>query len=152
MKFSCCQPDKLVRVCLSGRQERCQNAVALFGYLPAIGARNFGNQAMGVQQCQSPRDLGGLGALLFFVVGLPKQQGPDVAVAKALQSPFAPVDGGQQLGIGGSKGLSARCRRCSRRTGRQTLTASSANGVVMLAAARAVRYRSLAALEIWARR
>ena len=101
MKFSCCHADEFVRVGLPGRQERCQNAVALFGHLPAIGAGNFGNQAMSVQQCQSPRDLGGLGALLLFVVGLPKQQGPDVAVAEALQSPFAPVDGGQQLGVGG---------------------------------------------------
>src|ERR1700756_4674618 len=105
MKFSCCQPDKFVSVCLSGRQERCQNAVALFGYLPAIGARNFANQAMSVQQCQSPRDLGSLGVLLLFVVGLPKQQRPDVAVAKALQSPFAAVDGGQQLGVSGLKGV-----------------------------------------------
>ena len=105
MKFSCCQADEFVRVGLPGRQERCQNAVALFGHLPAIGAGNFGNQAMSVQQCQSPRDLGGLGALLLCVVGLPKQQGPDVTVAKALQRPFAPVDGGQQLGIGGRKGV-----------------------------------------------
>src|ERR1700752_3742359 len=94
MKFSCCQTYKFVRVGLPGRQERCENAVALLGHLPAIGAGNFGNQAMSVQQCQSPRDFGGLGALLLFVVGLPKQQGPDVAVAKALQSPFATVDGG----------------------------------------------------------
>ncbi len=101
MKFSCCQTHEFVRVRLPCRQERRQNSVALFGHLPAIGAGNFGNQAMSVQQCQSPRDFGGLGALLLFVDGLPKHQGPDVAVAKALQSPFAPVDGGQQLGVGG---------------------------------------------------
>src|SRR5437667_2555260 len=105
MKFSCCQADKFVRVCLPGRQERCQNAVTFFGYLPAIGARNFGNQAMSAQQCQSPRDLGGLRALLLFVFGFAKQQVPDVAVAKALQSPFAAVDGGQQLSVGGIKGV-----------------------------------------------
>src|SRR5262249_15024456 len=46
MKFSCCQTDKFVRVCLPGRQERCQNAVAFFGYLPAIGAGNCGNQSI----------------------------------------------------------------------------------------------------------
>src|SRR6266508_6575474 len=98
MKFSCCQAD-------AGRQERCDNSVALFGYLPAIGVGNFGDQSMSVQQSQSPRDLGSLRALLLFVVGLPKEQGPDVTVAKALQSPLAAVDGGQQLGVGGVKGI-----------------------------------------------
>src|SRR6266540_1990784 len=83
MKFSCCQADEFVRICLPGRQERCDNSVALFGYLPAIGVGNFGDQSMSVQQSQSPRDLGSLRALLLFVVGLPKEQGPDVTVAKA---------------------------------------------------------------------
>src|SRR6266542_6814110 len=87
MKFSCCQADEFVRICLPGRQERCDNSVALFGYLPAIGVGNFGDQSMSVQQSQSPRDLGSLRALLLFVVGLPKEQGTDVTVAKALQSP-----------------------------------------------------------------
>jgi hypothetical protein len=105
MKFSCCQADEFVRICLPGRQERCDNSVALFGYLPAIGVGNFGDQSMSVQQSQSPRDLGSLRALLLFVVGLPKEQGPDVTVAKALQSPLAAVDGGQQLGVGGVKGI-----------------------------------------------
>src|SRR6266545_6823040 len=58
MKFSCCQADEFVRICLPGRQERCDNSVALFGYLPAIGVGNFGDQSMSVQQSQSPRDLG----------------------------------------------------------------------------------------------
>src|SRR5246127_3420702 len=105
MKFSCCQAYKFVRVGLPGRQECCENAVALLGHLPAIGAGDFDNQAMSVQQCQSPTDLGSLGALVLFVGGLPKQQSADVTVAKALQSPFAPVDGGQQLGVGGLKGV-----------------------------------------------
>src|SRR6266511_1743669 len=105
MKFSCCQADEFVRICLPGRHERCDNSVALFGYLPAIGVGNFGDQSMSVQQSQSPRDLGSLRALLLFVVGLPKKQGPDVTVAKALQSPLAAVDGGQQLGVGGVKGI-----------------------------------------------
>src|SRR6266508_3365308 len=78
MKFSCCQADEFVRICLPGRQERCDNSVALFGYLPAIGVGNFGDQSMSVQQSQSPRDLGSLRALLLFVVGLPKEQAPDV--------------------------------------------------------------------------
>src|SRR4029450_7657667 len=51
MKFSYCQADKFVRVGLPGRQERCQDAVALFGYLPAVRVGNFGNQPMSVQQC-----------------------------------------------------------------------------------------------------
>src|SRR6266508_4143808 len=60
MKFSCCQADEFVRICLPGRQERCDNSVALFGYLPAIGVGNFGDQSVSVQQSQSPRDLGSL--------------------------------------------------------------------------------------------
>jgi hypothetical protein len=105
MKFSCCQTDEFIRVCLSGRQERRQNAVALFSYLPTIGAGDFGNQAVSTQQCQSPRDLSGLRALLLFVFGFSKQQAANVAVAKALQSPFATVDGRQQLSVGRLKGI-----------------------------------------------
>src|ERR1043166_325655 len=105
MKCSCCPSDEFIRVCLPRRQKCCQKALALFGHLPAIRAGNSGNQPVSVQQGQAPRNFGGLGALLLFVFGLSKQQGPDLAVTKALQSPFASVDRGQQLGVSGVKGV-----------------------------------------------
>src|SRR3989442_9555329 len=55
---------------------------------------------MGVQQSQSPGDLGSLGTLLLFVLRLPEKQNPYLAIAKALQRPFAPVDRRQELGVG----------------------------------------------------
>src|SRR5215813_12936591 len=38
MKFLCCQADEFVGVCVLCCQEHRQNAVALFAYLPTIGA------------------------------------------------------------------------------------------------------------------
>jgi hypothetical protein len=54
---------------------------------------------VGVQQGQPARDLGGLGAFLFLVLGLFKEQRSNVAVAKALDRLFTSIDGCQQLGI-----------------------------------------------------
>src|SRR5204862_3044711 len=74
-------------------------------YLPAIGMGHLGNQTVGMQQAQPPGNLGRLRALLFGALGFSKEQNADLAVAKTFQSPFAPVNGRQQLRIGCLKGI-----------------------------------------------
>src|SRR5438105_4446864 len=103
MKFSCGKTHEFVRVGLTSGEECCENTATLLRHLPTIGARYLGNESMRVQQCQSPGDLGRFGALLFWVLSRPKEHNPYLRVAKALQSPFTPVDGCQQLGVGGFK-------------------------------------------------
>ena len=108
---------------------------------------------MSVQQCQSSRDLGGLlGSAVAFCRWFAQTARPGCRGCESPSKPIRPGYGGQQLGVGGRKGV-------ERSVPTLVVPHRSANfdrlfgqGVVMLAAARAVRYRSLAALEIWAGR
>src|ERR1035441_4724783 len=95
MKISCCQTHEFVRVGLAGCRQRREDTAALRGHLPAVGSRDFGDQAMSVEQRQSSRDFGRLGAFLLLVFGFTEKQSPDLSVAEALERPFSPVDGCQ---------------------------------------------------------
>ena len=99
MSYSCGQRDEFLGIRLARCQEGRENTAPLDGDLPEVGVGDPGDEAVGVQQGQSARDLRGLGAFLFMVLGLSKEQRSKVAVAKALERPFASIDGCQQLGI-----------------------------------------------------
>jgi len=90
MKISYCQTHEFVRVGVAGCRQRREDTAALGGHLPAVGARDFGDQAMGVQQGQSSRDFGRLGAFLLFVFSFTEKQSPDLSVAEALEAPTLP--------------------------------------------------------------
>jgi hypothetical protein len=57
LKFSFGKTDEFISVSLAGGKERSQNATALWGHLPAIGAWDFSYKFMSVQQSQSAGDL-----------------------------------------------------------------------------------------------
>ncbi len=65
MKSSRCKSDEFVSVRLARCQECRQDTAAIVGDLPAVGAANLGDEAVGVQQGQSARELGCSGALLL---------------------------------------------------------------------------------------
>ena len=61
---------------------------------PAAGARDFGDQAVGVQALQQPGDSGALAAGGDWVAGPGAvQRGADLFVAEAVQMVFAAQDG-----------------------------------------------------------
>ena len=81
----------------------------LLGDLPAVGARNLGDEAMGVQQGQASRDLGSLGALLLFVLGLAKEQQLVYRGCESLSKLHSPrLTAARSWASSASKGLSDR--------------------------------------------
>src|SRR5438445_11640400 len=62
-------------------------------------ARNLFDQSVSVQERQTPGDLGRLTTLVLLGRGRAIEQRAQVAVAKAFESPLAPVDDSQQLGL-----------------------------------------------------
>src|SRR5205823_5274374 len=94
-----CETHQFVGVRLACGQDCSEDAAAFGGLLQAHRPRDLGKEPVGVKQGQTPRDFGGLRAALFYILGRPEEQKPDLAIAKTLQSPFATVDRGQQLGV-----------------------------------------------------
>src|SRR5688572_2945894 len=98
-KFLSGQSCEFFCACLARCQQCGHHVSTFFRDNVTMSLRHFGDQAVRPQQSQLPSHGGHLPALFGFVLARPVEMGTHVAVAKAVERKFPPVDDRHESGV-----------------------------------------------------